>query len=659
MTARSSLLLGDRGHDLAMASLEAFEEPPGLKVAPSLELTQSPHYREILDSLPAAVYTTDAQGTLTYFNRAAAALAGRQPRIGVDRWCVSFRLHYPDGRPMPHEECPMAIALTGQRPVRGMEIVVERPDGQRLPALPFPTPLFDKAGIFSGAINVLVDISRLKATERQLERRAAEQAALYRFTDRLYRAESDAEIHEAALDAIIDGLGCDRASVLLFDAAGVMRFVASRGLSDGYRAAVDGHSPWKAGDRDPEPIFVPDIMASTESDALKAIVTSEGLVGLAFIPLTADGVVIGQFMTYYEQAHQFSEAEHGLAVTIARQLGFALERRRTETTLRVSMERLRLATEAGKVGLWDWDIPGDRIVWTDSLYALHGLGKDEFAQTFADWVSRVHDDDRGAVLGAIDKALRDEAPYEIELRTMRPDGSETWIYTNAVVVRDGERPMRMVGAAVDVTKRRQAEAQRDLLVAELSHRVKNTLATVVSIARQSFGRNATIETARKSFEGRLRALAQTHTRLAEANWEGVPLLTLIEDEVAPYRGEDGSNLVLSGPPVSFTSKQAVVLGMAFHELATNAAKYGALSVKGGRVSVAWSRTPDGAFAVEWREDGGPRVTPPAQAGFGRLLLERALAADLKGSVDMDFRPTGLVCRITLPLELGEGTRRTP
>lgn len=640
-----------------MAGLDAFEKPPGLTAAPALELLASPDYRDILDSLPAAVYTTDAEGTLTYFNRAAAELAGREPRLGVDRWCVAYKLRHPDGRPMRFEDCPMGVALREKRPVRGVDIVVERPDGARLPVLPFPTPLSDATGRFVGAINLLVDISRLKSAERQVERHAAEQAALYRFTDRLYRAESYGEIYDAALDAIIDGLGCDRASVLLFDAKGVMRFVASRGLSDDYRTAVDGHSPWTAGDRDPQPIFVPDIMESDEPAALKATVTGEGIAGLAFIPLTADGIVIGKFMTYYNAAHAFSDAERDLAVTIARQLGFALDRRRTETTLRESMERLKLATEAGKVGLWDWDIPGDRIVWTDSLYALHGLGKDEFAQTFADWINHVHADDRGAVLNAIDRALKDEAPYEIELRTVLPDGSETWIYTNAVVVRDGERPLRMVGAAVDITTRRRAEAQRDLLVAELSHRVKNTLATVVSIARQSFGKNATIETARKSFEGRLRALAQTHTRLAEANWAGVPLLTLIEDEVAPYRGEDGGNLELSGPPTSFTSKQAVVLGMAFHELATNAAKYGALSVKGGRVAVRWSRTPDGLLVVDWREEGGPQVTPPSQSGFGRLLLERALAADLKGSVEMDFRPEGLVCRITLPLEAGEAARQ--
>jgi len=639
-----------------MASLDAFNQPLGLKAAPTLELLATPDYRTILDRLPSAVYTTDTEGTLTYFNPAAAELAGREPRLGTDKWCVSWKLHHPDGRPMPLSDCPMATALREQRPVRGVEIIAERPNGERVPVLPFPTPFYDGAGRFAGAINLLVDLSRLKAAERQVERHASEQAALYRFTDRLYRATSDEDVYAAALDAIVDALGCDRASVLMFDARGVLRFVGSRGLSETYCRAVDGHSPWRPTDTDPAPIFIDDILASTQSEALKQAVTAEGISALAFIPLVSDGRVVGKFMTYHDKTHHFSEAERALAVTIARQLGFAVAKRRTETELRNSLERLKLATEAGKVGLWDWDIPGDRILWTDSLYGLHGIDKGEFTQTFADWVGMVHPESRGTVLGAIDRALKDDAPYDVEVRTAGRDGRDTWLYTNAVVLRDGERPVRMVGAAVDITSRKQAEQQRDLLVAELSHRVKNTLATVVSIARQSFGKTATIETARKSFEGRLRALAQTHTRLAEANWGGVPLATLVADELTPYRVEDGSNLSVEGPAISFTAKQAVVLGMALHELATNAAKYGALTTKAGRVAVHWGDAKGGPFTIEWRESGGPPVVAPQHSGFGRLLLERALAADLRGAVALDFRPEGLVCRITLPLESTEGAQ---
>lgn len=122
-------------------------------------------WRDILQSLPAAVYTTDAEGRIDFYNEAAAALAGRRPQIGVDRWCITWQLYTPDGRPLPHEECPMAVALNENRAVMGMEIVAERPDGARLPLLPFPVPLHDDEGRLVGALNMLVDISERKQAE--------------------------------------------------------------------------------------------------------------------------------------------------------------------------------------------------------------------------------------------------------------------------------------------------------------------------------------------------------------------------------------------------------------------------------------------------------------------------------------------------------------
>jgi len=186
------------------------------------------------------------------------------------------------------------------------------------------------------------------------------------------------------------------------------------------------------------------------------------------------------------------------------------------------------------------------------------------------------------------------------------------------------------------------------MVAELSQRVKNTLATVLSIARQSFSKGPSIEEARRSFDGRILALAQTHGRLAEENWSGVPFEIMLQDELAPYRS--GSNFKLSGPNLTLNPKCALVLGMAFHELTTNAAKYGALSTKSGVVDVTWELQPDRQLVIHWTESGGPAVTPPSRSGFGRLLLERALASDLRGEVKMDFTPSGLHCEIVVPLD---------
>ena len=124
-------------------------------------------YRQLLDALPAAIYTTDAAGRITYYNEAAVELSGRRPKIGTDEWCVTWKLYWPDGTPLPHDECPMAIALKERRPCWGMEAMAERPDGSRAPFLPYPTPLFDSAGELVGAVNMLVDISYRKEAETQ------------------------------------------------------------------------------------------------------------------------------------------------------------------------------------------------------------------------------------------------------------------------------------------------------------------------------------------------------------------------------------------------------------------------------------------------------------------------------------------------------------
>src|SRR5688572_29706336 len=130
------------------------------------KLTPELPCRELLDALPAAIYTTDADGRVTYYNAAAVQLAGRTPKIGSDEWCVTWRLYWPDGTPLPHDECPMAVALRTGRPVRGVEAVAERPDGTLVPFMPYPTPLHDATGKVVGAVNMLVDLSERSHAEQ-------------------------------------------------------------------------------------------------------------------------------------------------------------------------------------------------------------------------------------------------------------------------------------------------------------------------------------------------------------------------------------------------------------------------------------------------------------------------------------------------------------
>jgi GAF domain-containing protein len=163
---------------------------------------------------------------------------------------------------------------------------------------------------------------------------------LYRFTERLYRAETQHDVYEAALDIITRALGCRRASILLFDDAGIMRFAAWRDLSDGYRSALEGHSPWTRDVKDPRPVCIQDIEAANLPEFLKDTIKAERIWALAFIPLVANDALIGKFMTYYDARHVFSDAELALSLTIARQLGFTLERRRAEEALRETQRQL-------------------------------------------------------------------------------------------------------------------------------------------------------------------------------------------------------------------------------------------------------------------------------------------------------------------------------
>ena len=169
-----------------------------------------------------------------------------------------------------------------------------------------------------------------------------EQAALYAFTDRLYRATSLRDVYGAALEAIRRALGCERGSILLFDDAGVMRFVAWTGLSEQYRRAVDGHSPWSRDVKDPQPICIADVEASDLPDPLKATVTAEGIAATAFIPLVVEGELVGKFMAYYPAPHAFGKDEIDLAVTIARQLGFSVQRVRSDEAGREAEHASRL-----------------------------------------------------------------------------------------------------------------------------------------------------------------------------------------------------------------------------------------------------------------------------------------------------------------------------
>jgi PAS domain S-box-containing protein len=438
------------------------------------------HMRDLLEALPAAVYTTDAMGRITFFNKSAVDMAGRTPRIG-EKWCVTWRLYKPDGAPLPHDQCPMAVALKEDRAIRGEEAIAERPDGTRVPFIPYPTPLHDSDGKLIGAINMLVDITERKKAEED----AARLAAIVEFSD----------------DAIISK-----------DINGIIQ-------------------TWNKG--------------------------AERLFGY-----DAKEVI-------------------GKPITIL--------------------------------------IPPDRR----------------------------HDEP-----AILDRIRRGEHIAHFETVRLRKDGSPIDISLTISPLKSPEG--HIIGAskiARDVSEKRRQEERRQLLVNELNHRVKNTLATVQSLAAQSF-RDANQSLALSQFESRLIALSRAHDVLTQENWRDVDIQDLIGRTITLICVEPERRFEIDGPAVRLRPKAALSLSMAFHELCTNAAKYGALANGTGRVKIGWDVVGTDAecrLRLRWEENGGPTVEMPRRKGFGSRLLERALCRELGAQVELSFAPSGVVCEIETPL----------
>ena len=336
-----------------------------------------------------------------------------------------------------------------------------------------------------------------------------------------------------------------------------------------------------------------------------------------------------------------------------RELRAEIVAERGRAVLRQTEQQLELALEAGRLGSWDYDLATGRVIASDYCRFNFGVGLADPFERYEDVVARVHPLDREMRQQALDRAVLTGSDLEIEHRVVRPDGQIGWLLVRGRAVYQGGRAVRISGVSLDITDRKKNEERQRLLLDELNHRVKNTLATVQSIAAQTrrfAGDQAGFDT---HFFARVQALARAHDLLTEASWEGASLSDVIARTLSPHLGADEAGRIsLSGPAVRLGPNAAVTLNMAFHELATNAAKYGSLSVEDGRVDVEW-RAVGGAqpVAIEiyWRESGGPSVAAPERRGFGSRLIEQGLSRELSGETELLFDGRGLTCRMRFPL----------
>ena len=410
---------------------------------------------EFLEKLPLAIYACDADGRVLWFNSRAAELWGRAPRIGDDaeRYCGSYAAFF-DGRQISPDETPMAYALRTGTPVRDAEGLVKRPDGSAIWATVHVEPVKDEQGRVLGAINCFHETTATHDARTALARRTEEQTALHEFTERLQPAASVNEVCDLAVAASLRALCCQRASVLLFDTADVMRFVAHHGLSESYRRAVDGHSPWTRASREPEPIYFNDIERTDLATDLVRIVKKEGIGALAFIPLQGDSGVIGKFMAYYDAPHVFSADETEIALTIARQLAFSLDRHRAQR----AAQHFAAIVESSDDAIISKDLDGMILTWNRAAHRLFGYTAEE---AVGKPVTMLIPPDRlDEEPGILSRVRRGEPIDHYETVRRRKDGSLLDISLTVSPIRDGSG--RIVGAskiARDISERKKAEAE--------------------------------------------------------------------------------------------------------------------------------------------------------------------------------------------------------
>ena len=237
--------------------------------------------------------------------------------------------------------------------------------------------------------------------------------------------------------------------------------------------------------------------------------------------------------------------------------------------------------------------------------------------------------------------------YELEIKSERSPSDQHWFLVRAEIKEDAEgRYAGSIGVIIDITDRKRAEERVRLLAREVDHRANNLLSVVEGIVTLARERNTAALKA--AITGRVHALAIAHRLLAASRWRGADLHRLMEEELAAYRLPGAERITIEGERTGLSPEQAQILAMIIHELATNAAKYGALSVAGGRVSVAWKGGQGGPLSIAWRESGGPKVRKPTRRGFGTTVIERALKDTLKGEARLFWLKTGVVCEIDLP-----------
>ena len=332
-------------------------------------------------------------------------------------------------------------------------------------------------------------------------------------------------------------------------------------------------------------------------------------------------------------------------------LEYLVEERTTE--LRESETRLRMALEGGQAGAWQVKLEPRRIIWDPGWRHIYGFDENE-TPSEGKWSARLHPDDASWVKAKIDAALAGTAQgFQHEFRIIHPVHGERWLHDRIYIERDRQgRAIAYGGINFDITERKQAEEHVRFLMREVNHRSKNMLTLVHAIARQTAATEPKDFVAQ--FEKRVLALSASQDLLIGSGWKGVGLAELVRSQLSHFMDLLDRRIAIKGPSLTIDGAAAQTLGMAIHELSTNAGKYGALSDQHGRVAIAWElldgENGDRRFAMSWKERGGPRIDRPSRKGFGTTVIDRMSRMTLAADVTLDYASEGFSWKLECPAD---------
>jgi PAS domain S-box-containing protein len=334
-------------------------------------------------------------------------------------------------------------------------------------------------------------------------------------------------------------------------------------------------------------------------------------------------------------------------------LNLLLEQRVGERTAQLEASNARLmqaeqgrslALAAGQMGSWDWDLITGEWKWDEGTYRIFGVDPKTFKINADNVRALVHPDDWQPLLDVSQVIVEGARTQQKEFRVVRPSGDTRWCIGTAAASADTSgKTVRISGVTVDVTDRKEAEVRQALLAREVDHRARNALAVIQSIIRLTHAK--TVKEYVQRIEGRIKALARAHTLLSDSRWNGADLGTLVAEELAPYRA--GDKIAFKGPDISLQPGTAQGLALALHELATNAAKHGALSSPRGKIQLEWNLQSSG-LTLNWVEDGGPVIAQPSKRNFGLKVIVASIEQQLGGKIAFEWNPRGLRCLLSIP-----------